>query len=687
MPDLSKPNAMKLVKVAAAVLNQTPLDWTGNRERILQALQQARKQRASVVCLPELCLTGYGCEDAFHSTNTLQRAWTSLREILPFTRGLIVTLGLPLLHRNALFNCAVLAVNGGIAGFVAKRFLAGDGIHYEPRWFKPWPQGLRGAIEIEGESHPIGDLYFDCGGVRIGFEICEDAWVANRPGAQLALRAVDIILNPSASHFAFGKLEVRKRFVLEGSRAFGAAYVYANLLGNESGRAIYDGGALIASGGRLAASGPRFGFRDVYLTTAIVDLDGSRMAQARTVSFRPEITASESNLVTHPFRWPRSFLARPSAEPAEWETGKHIKEEEFSRAEALALFDYLRKSRARGFVVSLSGGADSAATACLAHLMCGFALDELGRREMTAKLAHIGALPRTDAPKAWTARLLTTAYQATEQSGSVTRSAARQIAQAVGATHYEFEVGAIVRAYVGTVEKARGIKLNWKDHDVPLQNIQARVRSPGVWLLANLKNALLLATSNRSEAAVGYATMDGDTSGGLSPLAGIDKAWLRRWLCWLESAGPEGIGPIPSLSAINAQAPTAELRPAEQKQTDEEDLMPYEILDFVERAAIRDKRSPIEVFELLRAQYSQTSPRQLGAWVERFFRLWCRNQWKRERYAPSFHLDDENLDPKTWCRFPILSGGFDAELAELREHIKRMARPNRLKPRQRNQGG
>jgi NAD+ synthase (glutamine-hydrolysing) len=660
---------MKLVKVAAAVLNQTPLDWTGNRDRILEAIRQARQARASLVCLPELCLTGYGCEDAFHSTNTLARAWKSLREILPATRGLIVTLGLPLLHRNALFNCAVLAVDGRIAGFVAKRFLAGDGIHYEPRWFKPWPQGLRSTIEIEGESHPIGDLYFDGGGVRIGYEICEDAWVANRPGAQLALKAVDIILNPSASHFAFGKLEVRKRFVLEGSRAFGAAYVYANLLGNESGRAIYDGGALIASGGGLVASGPRFGFRDVYLTTAVIDLDASRMAQARTVSFRPDLSATEPNLIIHPFKWPRASLAKANDPIAKWETGEHVKEEEFSRAEALALFDYLRKSRAQGFVVSLSGGADSAATACLVHLLCGLALKELGHRGLAAKLAHIGALPKSDDPKAWTAHLLTTAYQAAEHSGAVTRSAARQIARAVGATHYEFDVGPIVRAYVETVEKASGVKLNWKDHDVPLQNIQARVRSPGIWLLANMKNALLLATSNRSEAAVGYATMDGDTSGGLSPLAGIDKAWLRCWLRWLESTGPEGIGPIPALSVINAQAPTAELRPAEQKQTDEDDLMPYEILDFVERAAIRDKRSPLEVFELLRAQYSHASPRQLGAWVERFFRLWCRNQWKRERYAPSFHLDDENLDPKTWCRFPILSGGFATELAELRTHV------------------
>jgi NAD+ synthase (glutamine-hydrolysing) len=227
---------------------------------------------------------------------------------------------------------------------------------------------------------------------------------------------------------------------------------------------------------------------------------------------------------------------------------------------------------------------------------------------------------------------------------------------------------------VAMVEQGIGRKLSWATDDLALQNIQARVRSPGIWLVANIRNALLLATSNRSEAAVGYATMDGDTSGSVSPIAGIDKAFLRQWLLWLELAGPTGGRPIPALKAVNAQQPTAELRPQESGQTDEADLMPYPLLDAIERAAIRDKQMPLEVFQLMRLQFPKYEPPQLAAWIERFFRLWCRNQWKRERYAPSFHVDDENLDPKTWCRFPILSGGFERELAELRAHIESLPR-------------
>jgi NAD+ synthase (glutamine-hydrolysing) len=661
---------MKLIKMGVAALNQTPLDWRGNSRHIRAAIDQARAEGVTLLCLPELCITGYGCEDAFHSANTTRMAWKCLQEILPATKGMIVSVGLPILFQNGLFNCACLILDGKIAGFAAKRFLAGDGIHYEPRWFKPWPVGQRSKVEIDDAEYPIGDFCFDCGGVRIGFEICEDAWVANRPGAALALEGVDVILNPSATHFAFGKKEIRERLTIEGSRAFGCTYLLANLLGNESGRAIYDGGGLIASGGKLIVRGRRFSFQEFTLSAATVDVEATRMGQARTASFQPRIAPGEDPFLRIHFDWPEATFDPTQSSGAEWESGTFLKEEEFSRAEALALFDYMRKSRSSGFVVSLSGGADSAAISCLVHIMAALALAELGPEELAARLAYIpNFLPSADV-RAIVSRLLTTAYQGAENSGSVTRKAARTVSDSIGACHYEWSIAAVVREYIQTVQKATGVQFNWAEHDLPLQNIQARARSPGIWLVANLKNALLLATSNRSEAAVGYATMDGDTSGGLSPLAGIDKAWLRHWLRWLEKTGPDGLASMPFLSVINEQAPTAELRPPDCRQTDEDDLMPYDVLDAIERAAIRDRRAPVEVFDVVRLQFSDYTAAQLGLWIERFFRLWCRNQWKRERYAPSFHLDDENLDPKTWCRFPILSSGYEVELEELRRRIK-----------------
>jgi NAD+ synthase (glutamine-hydrolysing) len=657
---------MKLIKVAAAVLNQLPLDWAGNQRRIVEVLRQAREAHVGLVCLPELCISGYGCEDAFLGAGVAIEAERVLGDLLPETRGMAVSIGLPVRGRGGLYSGAALAVDGRLAGVAAKQHLAGDGIHYEPRWFKPWPAGRRAELELLGGHYPVGDLVFEIGGVRVGFEICEDAWVAARPGAALAIAGVDVILNPSASHFAFGKLEVRKRFVLEGSRAFGSTYVYANLLGNEAGRAIYDGGALIASGGRLVAEGRRFGYEEGSLVSAQIDLDVTRTAQARVTSFQPDPTQPGDRLVAADFAWPGLRPERAELPPLteEWERGPYLKEEEFLRAEALALFDYLRKSGAQGFVVSLSGGCDSSSVACLVALSARLARRALGPDGIAARLGHIPGLETAD-ERALVGRLLTTVYQATAQSSEVTRTAARNVAAALGARHLELDVDPLVEGYVKAISAALDRPIGWKTDDLALQNIQARARGPGVWLVANLEGKLLLTTSNRSEAAAGYATMDGDTCGGLAPLAGIDKAFLRRWLSWLGRLGPEELRP--ALQEIMGRASTPELRPPGAHQRSEEDLMPFELLDAIERLAIRDKLSPLDVWVRLRADHPEQNAALLATWIERFFGLFARNQWKRERYAPSFHLDDENLDPKTWCRFPILSAGFTQELAALRK--------------------
>ncbi|TAE68221.1 MAG: NAD(+) synthase, partial [Bacteroidetes bacterium] len=561
-------------------------------------------------------------------------------------------------------NVACLIVDAQIVGFVAKRFLAGDGIHYEPRWFMPWKQGEKTVVEIEGKKYPIGDYFFKIGGVKIGFEICEDAWVANRPGRSLYEAGVEIILNPSASHFAFGKIDVRKRFVLEGSRSFGVTYLYANLLGNEAGRAIYDGGALIASNGEMLAVGERLGFYDYLITSATIDVDINKISQITNRAPFQHVSLEE-NCLQAEFHYPNVIpLPKQVALPT-WETSNFIKEEEFTRVLVLGLYDYMRKSRSNGFVISLSGGADSSALACLCRLVFEMGIESIGWDKFIEKISYIKNSKELTNADILTKNLLTCVYQASKNSGEVTENAAEKLANALNVSYFSLFIGDLVTDYQTIIEQSLGRPLTWQTDDVTLQNIQARVRSPSIWMFANIKNALLLSTSNRSEAAVGYATMDGDTSGGLSPIAGIDKAFLRQWLRWLEKEGINQTKKITALNFVNEQQPTAELRPAENKQTDEADLMPYDLLDDIEELAIRDKKSPIECFYFLQAKYTNYSVEQLKEWTIKFFRLWCRNQWKRERYAPSFHVDDKNLDPKTWCRFPILSGGFEVELKAL----------------------
>src|SRR4029079_8316503 len=193
----------------------------------------------------------------------------------------------------------------------------------------------------------------------------------------------------------------------------------------------------------------------------------------------------------------------------------------------------------------ISGGADSAAVSCLVALFVRFALAEICREKLLAKLQYFDAIQNAAGEREIIRHLLACVYQATRHSGDVTLSAARGVAEAIGAEFFQFDVDKLVQDYSDMVSRAVGRTLSWEIDDLALQNIQARARSPGIWMLTNLRGALLASTSNRSEAAVGYATMDGDTSGGISPIAGIDKAFLRRWLRWLETTGPQELAPIP----------------------------------------------------------------------------------------------------------------------------------------------
>ena len=151
---------MRQLRLGAGILNQTPLDWEGNCDRIERALKQARSMEVGVLCLPELCVTGYGCEDMFLSPNVWATAWQILQRLVPQTRGMIVAVGLPLYITNGVYNVACVIADGRIAGFVPKQHLAGDGLHYEPRWFRAWPEDVVSDYGDDDEAvTPTADFW------------------------------------------------------------------------------------------------------------------------------------------------------------------------------------------------------------------------------------------------------------------------------------------------------------------------------------------------------------------------------------------------------------------------------------------------------------------------------------------------------------------------------------------------
>ena len=613
---------MRKYRIGGATLNQTPLDWRGNVERIKSVLREARKHEVEILCLPELSITGYGCEDLFLSDWLAKKALSFIPELIEETEGLLTTFNLPIRHKGLLYNCTMMVQDKEILGIYAKQFMALDGVHYEPRWFNPWPIGLVESFDFEGKSYPIGDLTFDFHEWKIGIEICEDAWRGPvRPACRLVEKGVNLIINPSASHFAMKKTLDRIALVEGSSRNFNCTYVYANLLGNEAGRMIYDGEILIAQRGEIL--------------------------------LRNELLSYQSTQIKYGDFYPDQSTEKKVELIAPVESKKI----EFPKACGLALFDYMRKSRSKGYTLSLSGGADSATCAVMVAEMVRRGVQELGKDRFCEMIGFPELKENTD--KEIVNHIFNTAYQGTVNSSDTTLNAAKYLSDSIGARFYNWTIDSSVQAYTGIIEQALDRKLTWEQDDLALQNIQARSRSPIIWMLTNITNTLLLTTSNRSEGDVGYATMDGDTSGSLAPISSVDKHFIREWLRFAERE----LGYV-GLKFINELPPTAELRPQDQKQTDEDDLMPYHIMVEIEKLAIRDHKSPLEVYNQLESLNLEPSE-LLKEHIKKFYRLWSRNQWKRERLAPAFHLDEFNVDPRTWCRFPILSAGFVEELAEL----------------------
>ena len=636
---------MRILRVGSASINTTPLDFENNQRFMMEALVRARDNQIQFLCFPELVVSGYGCEDEFLNLGTLRKSEEVLRNIIPHTSGMTVAVGIAVYHEGSLYNCAAIVNDGKLAGINAKKFLPREGVHYEPRWFAPWPKGQTHEIEFAGFTVPLGDLTYKIGEIGLGVEICEEAW-GPESGIEAHVGRCDLIFNPSASHFSMGKAKLREQLVADASRSLGACYIYANLRGLEAGRVIYDGSSMIGLSGEIVARASRFGYETVSLVSYDLDLDLVRVNKLKSRSTK-SATGDFTNGRTVPL--PRRDEVKPTLPTLFCKREAFLLEEEFQEAAMVALFDYLRKTKAKGFALSLSGGCDSAVCAYLSANMLKTSFEDLGAKRFLA-ITGLEASSSAELIE----KSLTCLYQASQFSSATTETAAKSLAEEIHAKFARLDIQPIISKYISLTETVLGRPLDWSQDDLALQNIQARSRGPSIWMIANIEQKILLTTSNRSEASVGYMTMDGDSAGGLAPIAGVDKVFLKNWLKWVLLKNMRGLGRVQALELVVAQKPTAELRPG--GQTDEQDLMPYEVLGQMERLMIRDKMSGEEILGILISDFPNYSPKELEAWTKKFRSLWRSNQWKRERLAPSFHLADYNVDPKSWCRFPILSG-------------------------------
>ena len=673
--------------LAAASLNQTVGDWAGNEARIRRVIDEARSVGAKLLLLPEMCVPGYSLGDRLLRVGTIERSWDLMIRLLDATEGMAVAVGLPVQFEGVLYNAMALLANGKVVGLVAKENLATGDVEYENRYFLPWPHGrlvdFRGH---DGTETPLGTQMFHLPGLgTVAFEICEDAWKGLRPGSTYALAGAEVLLNPSASWFTIGKHKIRRRLVAQVSQEDHCVYLYTSLLGCDATRLIFDGSVFLAVNGRIEAEGRRFLFtEDFELIHGVVDLREIRHVRMEEGSWRDQNSRAQwgaygetPGVVRVPGDFSTSRVAPPPPpywvppEPSHPDPslryleqsvfhGRAIGERDLNHLElelalSLALRDYTRKTGIKTCALALSGGRDSAMVALLVQRMHRYDEPGLDAEGLKARLHD---------------RFLC-AYLATENSGRATREAARAVAEELGASFIDSKIQPALTAAHEVVESMTGEPLSWSNerHDITLQNIQARVRGMLIWTIANLHNALLLVTSNKSEAAVGYTTMDGDSSGGLAPINDVPKSLIKLYLDW--AADFHGLA---SLEKIKGMEATAELRPPGREQTDEADLMPFPVLDQLMYAFVQLALDPLEILRRYwpaMGIYYEGDLARFAADVRKFVRLFCFAQWKRERTAISFRVTAFDLDPKTGFRFPPVQAPFTEELAEMDRYVQR----------------
>lgn len=696
-------------------VNQTPLDWEENKNRIIESLTYYSKTKIyenykhHLILFPELSLSGYGCEDGFLFSDTKKKSFLSLLEIVKFSNKIpkaTLFLGLPFYYRGSMFNAMAVIYSGHLLAIIPKTYLAGEGLHYEPRWFTPYQKNFS-EIEYNFENQ-IYKFFFGKGviewnSIRIGIEICEDAWVNKRPTLKYYNLDIDILLNPAASHFALEKWNIRRQIAISSSLNFHCYFFSVNLLGNEAGKAIYDGSFLLSKEGNLLFQEQSFSFYDILIRSFRLNFTELRNKRDRVYSRRKERKLHLNEFILKieskkEMKKPIFYLESESQNLAQFKACIHYQHIEtlsnlenhqkdntqfieFLEVERLGLFDYLRKTHSKGYTISLSGGADSSTVAILVYQMIRKGIYELGFNSFLRKINlqipqeeyyQISNLHPEEQIQYLSKKIIFTIYQKTNQNSEQTKELAEELAKEICSTHYTINIQDLLEENLSLLENAFHTKFDWQNHNIALQNIQARIRSPIAWFLANLTNTILISTSNRSEGSVGYATMDGDTSGGIAPLAGIHKPFILKFLKFISTYEDQFTKPILTAKKILEQPPTAELLPLEQNQTDETDLMPYPILHLIERLAIESLLSPEEILDTLiklkeknltqtidddlKATLNNYSIGELKAMINKFFDLWNKNQWKRERIATSFHIDTYHIDPRGWFRFPVISG-------------------------------
>jgi NAD+ synthase (glutamine-hydrolysing) len=510
------------MRLALVQMNTVVGDLDGNRGRIVGRLEEARDAGAELVLFPELAVTGYPPEDLLLRPGFLRAAAKSLEAIAAETKGIAALVGTPHLDRD-LFNACAVCVDGEVKAMYRKQFLPNYGVFDEDRYF----QSGRGLILLR------------CGETLVGPTVCEDIWQPGPPATDLALAGAHVVANISASPFHLGKGTEREEMLATRARDNSCWIAFVNAVGAQD-ELIFDGHSLVLDEeGRVVVRGPAFEEAllvvDVDATTAIARRlrDARRRALARARRELPD-----PPVVEIPAREQRGESVPPVVAPVLDEL------EQMRLALELGLRDYVEKNGFRDVVLGVSGGIDSALTAALAA-------EALGPEHVVCV-----SMP-------------------SRYSSEATRTDAKRVAQTLGARLIELPIEPIVEA----VGNALAEPFAGTEAGIAEENVQSRIRGLLVMALSNKFGWLPLATGNKSELSVGYATLYGDMAGGFALLKDVYKTDVYRLARHLNERARRELIP----QTVLDRAPSAELR---ADQLDEDSLPPYPQLDRVLEAYV-----------------------------------------------------------------------------------------------------
>ena len=615
------------IKVAALTPKIKVADPVYNAERICEKLEEACAKGAKIIVFPELCITGYTCEDLFLQGALLREALAALGRIAAYTKGqdALVFVGLPVEKRQKLYNAAAVIQDGKVLGVVPKTYLPNYGEFYEARHFEPGNQETE-EFSLEGGRIPFGaKLLFACGempGLIVGCEICEDMWAAQTPGTSHALAGSTVLVNLSASNETVAKDEYRKMLVASGSARLICGYVYACAGEGESTQDIvFSGHSMIAENGVILAEAERFLGESVYGELDIERLTGERR-RMNTFRTSPDgYTVVPFSLKQEETKLTRTFERMPFVPAGELARNKRC--DDILKLQSYGLKKRMEHTGAKTAVVGVSGGLDSTLTL----LVTAKCFDLLGRDKSGILAVTMPCFGTTDR----------------------TYRNACKLAQTLGATLKEVDIKIAVTGHF------RDIGQEIDNHDVTYENGQARERTQVLMDLANQKDGLVVGTGDMSELALGWATYNGDHMSMYGVNAGVPKTLVRHLVRYFaDTCGDRELAEVLA-DVLDTPVSPELLPPVDGKiaQRTEDLVGPYELHDFFLYYALRMGFSPSKVYRIAREAFGGAyTCEEILKWLKTFYRRFFSQQFKRSCLPDGPKVGSVALSPRGDLRMP-----------------------------------